>query len=397
MRRERVSAGTVMPTNLVRLCRGVRWLLVGLAVLLLGLTAFAWRDLGHRAGGQRRARMEASPQWRDGRFVNPQPLRNDMVQSLVDSFGASPYVSPASLPPTVRPGALARRTPPASGLRVTWLGHSTTLVEIDGVRVLTDPVWGERVSPFSSIGPKRWFPPPVALHELPPIDAVVVSHDHYDHLDRHTVVAMRDWKTMFIVPLGVGANLVYWGIPEARVVELDWWQRTTVGGIEIVSTPARHASGRMVVDYDAKLWTGYALVGPSHRVYYSGDTGLFPAMRDIGARLGPFDLTMIEVGQYGRSWPDWHLGPEQAVRAHGLVRGKVMLPVHWATFGLAFHGWTEPVERTLVAAAAAGVVVVTPRPGESLDPTVPPVVNRWWPKVPWKTAAEDPIVATQMD
>jgi L-ascorbate metabolism protein UlaG (beta-lactamase superfamily) len=227
---------------------------------------------------------------------------------------------------------------------------------------------------------------------------VVISHDHYDHLDQQAITAMRGerWeRTMFVVPLGIGAHLAYWGVPEARIVELDWWQHTRVGDLEITCTPARHASGRMVIDNDSKLWSGWALRGARHRVYYSGDTGLFPAMRDIGARLGPFDLTLIESGQYGRGWPDWHLGPEQAVRAHRLVRGRVMLPVHWGKLVLAYHGWTEPIERVLAAAAVTGVSVLAPRPGQSVEPEAPPARERWWPHVPWKTAAEEPIASTQ--
>src|SRR5450631_1508452 len=185
---------------------------------------------------------------------------------------------------------------------------------------------------------------------------------------------MKDWSTTFIVPLGVGAHLVYWGVPEAHIVELDWWEQAAVGcgGLSIVATPARHASGRTVLDDDATLWAGYALIGAQHRVYYSGDTGLFPALADIGSRLGPFDLTILEVGQYGSAWPDWHMGPEQAVRAHQMVLGRVLLPVHWGTFALAYHAWTEPIERTLAAAAAAGVTVVAPEPGQSLEPEAPP-------------------------
>ena len=381
-----------------RIVRGVLRL-AGAALLIaiaLGL-ALGWTSFGRRATGARRARMAASPEWRKDHFVNPQPLINDSGKMLSGFFKASPHTSPAGPLPVVTDDADRFRAPPPTGLRVTWFGHSTTLVEIDGRRVLTDPVWSDRASPLPGIGPRAWYRPPLALDRLPPIDAVVISHDHYDHLDRRTVEALKDGNATFIVPLGIGAHLAYWGVPEARIVELDWWQRTRVGDLEIVCTPARHASGRMVTDTDAKLWSGWALVGARHRVYYSGDTGLFPAMREIGARLGPFDLTMIEVGQYGRGWPDWHLGPEQALVAHGLVRGRVMLPVHWGKFVLAYHGWTEPIERVLVAAAQARATVLAPRPGQSVEPEAPPPPERWWPNLPWKTAAEEPIVSTQTD
>ncbi len=388
------------PRSPLRRVLGWLWRLAlfGLLLVLAFVLVTGWTAFGRRTQGERLARLRASPQWRDGRFVDPQPLINDTGKMLAGLFHASPHTSPAGPVPVVADDAGRFATPPPTGLRVTWFGHSTTLVEIDGHRVLTDPVWSERASPVPGVGPRAWYPPPLPLADLPPIDTVVISHDHYDHLDYPTIAAMRGerWQhTTFVVPLGIGAHLAYWGIDESRIVELDWWQRTRVGDLEIACTPARHASGRMLVDTDAKLWAGWALLGTRHRVYYSGDTGLFPAMRDIGARLGPFDLTMIESGQYGRGWPDWHLGPEQAVRAHRLVRGRVMLPVHWGKFVLAYHGWTEPIERVLVAATAAGVAVLAPRPGQSVEPQAPPPLERWWPDVPWKTAAEEPIASTQ--
>jgi L-ascorbate metabolism protein UlaG (beta-lactamase superfamily) len=380
-----------------------RWLrrgsaaIAALLVIVVGAAAVdGWRAFGHRAEGARRARMERSPEWRNGHFENPQPLWNDGWGAVRGLLRASRFTSPGEpLPvPAVDPARFA--TPPAAGLRVTWLGHAAILIEIDGHRVLTDPVWSERASPFDWVGPKRWYPPPLPLASLPALDAVVISHDHYDHLDHRTIAAMKDWNTTFVVPLGVGAHLAYWGVPEARIVELDWWERARVGDLEIVCTPARHASGRTLLDRDATLWASYALVGRAHRVFFSGDTGLHPAMRDIGARLGPFDVTLIEAGQYDPAWPDWHIGPEQAVAAHGMLRGRLLVPVHWGLFALAYHGWTEPVERVLAAARQAGTAVLVPRPGQSLEPDAPPAAERWWPDVPWLTARERPVVSTKV-
>lgn len=373
-------------------------MLVVLAVLpVIYALVDGWEAFGKSADGDRLLRMEASPQWDDGVFENPQPLWNDGWAMLTGLFDASDHLTPEDPIPVQEMDPAMFDAAPPSGLRVTWLGHSTILVEIDGHRILTDPVFGPRSSPLTWIGPSRWYPPPIALDALPSIDAVVLSHDHYDHLDYTTIVAMKDWDTTFIAPLGVGSHLAYWGVPADRIVELDWWDRTKVGALELVCTPARHASGRHLFDQNHTLWAGWAFLGAEHRVYFSGDTGLFPAMTEIGEELGPFDLTMIEAGAYGQAWPDWHIGPEQAVRAHGMVRGEVFLPIHWGLFNLAYHGWTEPIERSVAAAEAAGVKIVAPRPGQSFEPEMAPPVERWWPDVPWLDKDAYPIVSTNVD
>jgi L-ascorbate metabolism protein UlaG (beta-lactamase superfamily) len=282
-------------------------------------------------------------------------------------------------------------------LRVTWLGHSTLIVELDGKRLLLDPVWAERASPLTWAGPKRFFAPPLPLSELPEIDAILISHDHYDHLDTQTVQTLAaSTRAPFVVPLGVGAHLEYWGVEPARIVELDWWQEHELGDLRLVATPARHFSGRSLTfhDADATLWSGWAMLGPTHRAYYSGDTAMFPGFSEIGERLGPFDVTLIESGAYNSMWPDVHLGPEQAVEAHRMVRGKTLIPVHWGLFDLALHGWTEPVERVLAKAQELGVQVATPAPGGSVDMTAQSRHPRWWPELPWVVAAEDPVVSS---
>jgi L-ascorbate metabolism protein UlaG (beta-lactamase superfamily) len=250
--------------------------------------------------------MRASPHWSEGRFTNEQPMWVNTPGGLLRSLNSAPAEVPDTPVPVVVDGVKRLRSPPASGLRVTWFGHSSVLVEIDGATVLIDPLWSERASPVSWVGPKRWYPAPVALRELPRIDVVLISHDHYDHLDRSTIAAMTNWDATFVVPLGVGAYLERWGIPAARIVELDWWQFARAGSLEIIATPARHASGRISLQGDGTLWAGYALLGAQHRVWYSGDTGFHSALEEIGRRFGPFDVTLIEAGQYDADWPDWH-------------------------------------------------------------------------------------------
>jgi L-ascorbate metabolism protein UlaG (beta-lactamase superfamily) len=341
------------------------------------------------------AREQQSKQWSAGRFANPQPMWSDIRGTVSGMFESTKDQAPSSPVPVVSDGGAALRTAPATGLRVTWFGHSSAFLEIDGTKILIDPLWSERASPVSWAGPKRWYPPPIALIDLPQLDAVVISHDHYDHLDRASIVALAGSSTRFVVPLGVGAFLRAWGIDASRITELDWWQSAQVGTLQIVATPSRHHSGRLSPQSDLRLWAGYAFIGDRHRAWYSGDTGFHSALAEIGSRLGPFDVTLIEAGQYDAAWPDWHLGPEQAVEADRLVGGRKMIPVHWGLIQLAHHSWTEPVERVLVAAKCRGVEVIVPRPGESVEPTTEVALNRWWPQTAWRSASQTPIIATR--
>ena len=347
----------------------------------------------------RASRIERSPQWRDGRFRNRLPRIDGPIWRAFGEFflGGSKHRRPETPIPVETRTAADYASPPASGLRVTWLGHSTTLLELDGVRLLLDPVWAERASFVSFAGPRRFFPPPLPLAELPPLDAIVLSHDHYDHLDESFVRAHATSGTPWIVPLGVGGWLATWGVAEQGVTELDWWEATRVGDVTLTATPARHFSGRGLGSTDRTLWCGWTIVGPRRRVYYAGDTAMQHEFTEIGERLGPFDLTMIEIGAYDRLWPDVHLGPEQAMTAHRQVRGAVMLPLHWGTFDLALHGWTEPIERALADASRDGTRVATPRPGGMVEPAVALPTDRWWPAQPWRTAAEAPIRSTGLE
>jgi len=378
----------------------MKWSAAVAAATLGGLVIMANSCGTTTFSGTRLVAMERSPQYRDGRF------HNDLARhdgGIWDMLGKAMRSTDHAVP-EAHVFAMARDAgdylgTPDEDLRVTWLGHSTVLVEIDGHRVLTDPVWSKRVTPVPGIGPKRFFLPPLPIEELPPLDAVVISHDHYDHLDRKTIEALKERAPRFVVPLGVGAYLEDWGVDPARIVELDWWEETPVGALTLTATPARHFSGRKITSFyqDHTLWAGWSIAGPRHRVYYSGDTAMFPGFTEIGDRLGPFDLTLMEVGAYDELWPDVHMGPEQAVEAHRMVRGGLMLPVHWGTFNLANHSWTEPAERVLAAAGAAGVSVTLPRPGQIVDAAAPPALARWWPDIDWKTAAEAPVVSTGLD
>ncbi|CDZ77174.1 metal-dependent hydrolase [Legionella massiliensis] len=349
---------------------------------------------GKKAQGARKITISKSANWSKRKFQNPEPLANDSLWTLIKgargAISSRQYTSPKT-PLEFRAQHLA--DPPVNGLRVTWLGHASTLVEIDGKNILLDPFWGKRASPLKRFGPQRWYKAPLALEQLPFIDAVVISHDHYDHLDYPTIVAMKNWSTQFIVPLGVGAHLTHWGIAEKQIIELDWWQETKIANVTIAATPARHASGRYLFDRDSKLWASFAFIGDTKRVYYSGDTGtMSAAFQEIGNRYGPFDITLMQIGGYDKSWPDWHMFPEQAVEAHRLVKGKMMLPVHWGLLNLAYHGWTEPVERALQAAKQQNIHIVVPKPGQSVEPVSPIPFERWWPELPWNALENKELV-----
>jgi L-ascorbate metabolism protein UlaG (beta-lactamase superfamily) len=228
------------------------------------------------------------------------------------------------------------------------------------------------------VGPARFFAAPLDTATMPTLDAIVISHDHYDHLDHRTLEALDQKTGRYFVPLGVAAHLIGWGIEEAKIEELDWWQAADHAGLHFVSTPARHFSGRSLGDANRTQWASWAVVGAEHRVFFSGDTGYLPALAEVGKRLGPFDATLIESGAYDELWADIHLGPENAIRAHQDLRGNVMLPVHWGTFNLALHDWDEPVVRLRALAKKHGVVLAQPRPGESFEIEGRLPKNTWW-------------------
>ena len=354
----------------------------------LGLAALTFAPtFGGRSSGDQLARVEASPQFRKGAFDNvvPQAPRTSAMTwdyAKRQFLGTEMRRPPSAIP--VLPIDPARfASPPTPGLRAVWFGHASVYLEFDGLRLMVDPILSDYASPFAGIGPKRFHPPPLAMEALPKIDAVMISHDHYDHLDMPTIKRLSAVASLFLVPLGIGAHLQRWGVPAVQIRELDWWQAATVGALTITSTPVRHYSGRGIRDGNATLWSSWVMTGATRRVYFSGDTGFGDHFRTIGDRLGPFDLSLIKIGAYGpgQTWIDIHMDTDDAVRAHLALRAARMLPVHWGTFNLAFHAWDEPIVRTVAAARAAGVDLVTPRVGEVVEVGAPFVSQPWWAAV----------------
>jgi L-ascorbate metabolism protein UlaG (beta-lactamase superfamily) len=343
------------------------------------------KSFGKKPEGLRLERMKASPLWAGEGFRNMHPVLPGLRDLGVERPTLSEFLCggnrrvPRGPLPAVNPTETWSK-PAGSGLRATWLGHSTVLIEIDGLRVLTDPVWGPRASPSRLAGPKRFQPVPVALRALPPIDLVLVSHDHYDHLDYPTIRELARHDVPFVTSLGVGAHLESWGVPPQRIVELDWWQSHTLPNTELTVTaaPSQHFSGRGLKDRNATLWSSLVIRTARHGVFFSGDTGLTTEYAAIRERLGPFDLVMLEVGAFHPSWGDIHLGPGNALEALALLGGGPFLPVHWGTFSLALHAWDEPAETLLALGQKKGARLVMPRLGEPVEPAHVDGVTPWW-------------------
>jgi L-ascorbate metabolism protein UlaG (beta-lactamase superfamily) len=275
---------------------------------------------------------------------------------------------------------------PESGLRVTWMGHSSMLLEIDGVRVLMDPVWDERASPSTWAGPKRFFAPPMGLEDLPPVDVVLVSHDHYDHLGEATIRQLAGLESMrgarWVTSLGVGAILRGYGVKAERISELDWTDELVISGLTITAVPSRHFSGRSMFNRFETLWSAFVLKGPKHTVYFGADTGWWDGFAEIGAKCGPFDLTMLEIGAFDVLWDGIHLGPDGAARAFEALGGSgLMMPIHWGLFDLALHAWRQPIERLLEVAEEKGIRIWAPEPGQPTEVVAGVEVRSdWWKK-----------------
>jgi L-ascorbate metabolism protein UlaG (beta-lactamase superfamily) len=263
---------------------------------------------------------------------------------------------------------------------LTWFGHSTFLLHVENKKILIDPMFGPSPSPVPIIGSKRYSGDLLyVIEKLPAIDAVLITHDHYDHLDYPSILRLRDKVGHFFVPIGVAAHLSRWGIPKEKITEFNWWDEQKWKDLTIAAVPSQHFSGRGMFNRDTTLWLGWVIMGENLKLYTSGDGGYGPHFREIGKKYGPFDLTLIEGGQYDPRWANIHMMPEESVQAHIDVNGKNMMLTHWGAFTLAYHGWSEPVERALREAKKKEVGLIAPKIGESiiLNQSMPTPVS-WW-------------------
>lgn len=325
-----------------------------------------------------------SPQFSDGKFRNAVPMHEGSFGDKVNIFWKFVFQKPKNTVPSgVIPVLSLTREQllAAPNDTVFRLGHSTMLIKLGGAFYLTDPVFSERASPVQWFGPTRFHQPPISIEDLPQIEAIILSHDHFDHLDYAAVLALAAKTSHFITPLGVGERLIGWGVPAAKVRQLDWWQSTQVKDVQLVATPAQHFSGRSLNDRDATLWASWVIQHADLKLFFSGDSGYFDGFKKIGARFGPFDLAMIETGAYDAMWPDVHMQPEQTLQAFIDLKGKTLMPVHNGTFDLGLHRWQEPLDRIYALAKANGVAITTPQMGEQLDMRRPQPTLAWWSDV----------------
>jgi L-ascorbate metabolism protein UlaG (beta-lactamase superfamily) len=345
------------------------------SILLLAAVAYFvmtfYPSFGGRASKMDREILGQSLNYDRGKFIYPIPTVMDSslrsnISILRDFIKGNPRSKPAAplVPESMLPAATVQHH---KETKVTWFGHSAVLLEMNGVTLFLDPMLGTSPSPFPFIGGRRYSKQlPIELSDLPPIDAVLLSHDHYDHLDYGSIKHLMHKASMFIVPLGVGAHLERWGVSREKIQEHDWWDEFEFAGLRLASTPARHFSGRSLLDRNATLWCSWVIQGENTKIFFSGDSGYGPHFNEIGNKYGPFDLTLMECGQYDKRWSAIHMMPEQTVQAHLDVQGKLMIPIHWAAFTLAMHDWTDPVERAWTAAKERGVILATPRIGETV-------------------------------
>jgi len=348
---------------------------------MLMLFSYACSTTSSRSERLRLDKIKNSPQYRAGKFQNTvrwqEPSFGEYFPVLKEFlFGDEQRVPDETLPRS--PVDLSHFNATADNqLAVTWLGHSSLMINMDGYRILTDPVFEEKVT---IVGPSRFNGNlPLDIDALENIDLVIISHNHYDHLNKFSIQFLNDRTRLFVVPLAVGAHLEAWGIPREKIVELDWWEEHRMdSGLMVAATPTQHFSGRGLTDRNKTLWASFVIQTVRHRVFFSGDSGYFDGFKKIGEAYGPFDMTFIECGAYNEKWHFIHMFPEETLQAHLDLKGKILHPIHWATFNLSLHAWYEPMERLHKAAEHSQVSLATPVVGGTTVFNNSVAQTKWW-------------------
>lgn len=349
-------------------------MIIYILVILIGIIVLGYAvvkihpTFGGKQSKEKMKLLAQSPQYQKGKFVNQTTNEWDTsfgsMLSMIKEFLKGKVERKPRTPLPIVP--YAPGIDRADSAKVTWFGHSAFLLEVEGKTILFDPMFGKAPTPFPIKNQRYSRKLPFKIEDLPAIDAVVLSHDHYDHLDYGSIMKLKGKVKQFITPLGVGSHLARWGIPEEKISEHDWWSEYTFEGLKLACTPARHFSGRGLTDRNSTLWCSWVIIARDTKIYFSGDGGYGSHFKEIGEKYGPFDLTLIECGQYNVRWAEIHMLPEETVQAHQDVKGKLLIPVHWGAFTLSLHAWHDPIERALRAAEESGVEIATPRIGETV-------------------------------
>lgn len=359
----------------------VKFLIIFLTGIIVMSLIQACSGSLYSADDIRQEKIENSKQFSDGKFRNEEETNLMSVGGFFTTLWEWTFGDEIRTPemdlPSVPFNISEFNSKDENQLKLSWMGHSSAVINLDGKLILTDPVFSKGVS---FVGPFRFNDNlPVGLEDFPEIDLVVISHNHLDHLNFKTIEKIKDKVKVFAVPLGVGSYLAECEIDKNKIIELDWWEEAVIDdGLFIAATPAQHFSGRGLTDSDKSLWASWVIKGKNHKVYFSGDSGYFDEFKNIGEKYGPFDITLMECGQYNEKWKKIHMFPEESVQAHIDVKGRVMLPIHWGAFRLAMHDWFDPIERAVASADEKNVKLATPQIGEVLDLSKEIPVNKWW-------------------
>lgn len=359
----------------------IKWVLItGVSVLIVTMIIMQHPSFGKLPSGKRLERIKKSPNFKDGTFHNlsPTPMLAEGV-SYLEMIGKYVKGVPGREPSAeIAVTKTDLNTLPANKWQLVWFGHSSYYLVVDGLRILVDPMFSERASPFQFAGSKNYATTArYTTEDFPGLDAVLLTHDHYDHLDYTTIKKLTGKVNLFICPLGVGSHLEHWGINEKRIIELDWWESFSLAGLTVTAAPARHFSGRGFTR-NKTLWSSYMLEAESHKLFVGGDSGYDSSFKIIRGKLGAPDVALLECGQYNEMWPYVHMMPEEVVQAAEDLGAKAFIPVHWARFTLALHPWNEPIKRVVSEAKRKGVNVITPRIGQAINPLETLNAAPWW-------------------
>lgn len=364
-------------------------LILLVTILLLAVFAFAFMTFNPQFGGsvnsEQKVAYAKTGHYDNDIFINKEPIVMEVnchsITSMVkDMLNPHPDLVPHKdvLVQKLDPSSLLSKNDTIT--KITWLGHSSFIIQINGKTLLLDPIFSQHAAPHPWLGRKRFNSEmAIDLADINHVDAIIISHDHYDHLDYPSIKVLKEKTDHFFVPLGVGNHLRRWNIPGNRITEMDWWQESDFRDLKIIFTPSRHMSGRGINDQSATLWGSWIIQSKEDNIYFSGDGGYGKHFKEIGEKYGPFDLGLMECGQYNKNWKDVHMMPEQTVKAGQDIKAKLIVPIHWGAFTLAPHSWTEPIERFTSEAEKKNISYATPEMGESIIIGYKDVPKaRWW-------------------